>query len=70
VGEQGVHVLALLIPASHTGDGKRMPKRHEARATHPLRRLEGQTLTEPRKPGVQGLMTEWLSLFRHQEDFG
>jgi hypothetical protein len=69
VGEQGVDVLALLIPASHTGDGKRMPKRHQARATRTLRRLEAQTPTEPCKPGVQRRMTEWLSLFRHQEGF-
>src|SRR5262249_10745724 len=70
VGEEGRDVLALLIPASHPGDGKRMPKRHQARATRPLRSLEAQTPTEPRKPGVQRRMTEWLSLFRHQEGLG
>src|SRR5215831_1940478 len=70
VGEQGVDVLALLLPASHTGDGKRMPKRHQARATRPLGSLEAQTPTEPRTPGVQRRMTEWLALFRHQEGLG
>src|SRR5882724_9161304 len=67
VGEQGLHVQTLLVPAQHTGDCARMAKRHQAGLAPTGSRLYGYALAQPSEPVMHGTILQVLSLFRHEK---
>src|SRR5437899_1872741 len=63
VGEQGLDVQTLLIPALHTGHRKGMAKRCQARGAPAIGWRDGQALAQPSEPVMQGTMLQVPSPF-------
>ena len=67
VGQQRLHVQALLIPPLQTGHRKRVSKGHQAGGASTVGRSYGQALAQPREPVVEGEILQVVSLFGHEK---
>lgn len=63
VGEYGLHVHPLLIPALHPGHREGMAQRGQAGGALTMGGRDSYALAQPRKPVVQGTMPQIRPLF-------